>query len=514
MKKSYIYFLILLFLFLWIFPIGNLIAQFFDFNDFVAVLSKSRTIRILKFTLLQSFLSVIFSFLIGIFPAFYVANNNNVLSKVLENSFFIPFFFPPIPTIIAFSLLYGANGIFYKLFHINILYTLTAIVLAHSFYNSPIFVKYISDSLKSIPKNYIENAIIDGSNKQHIFRKITLPLILSSLLKASFLVFTYSFVSFAIVLSLGGIKYSTFEVAIFTTLRSSLDFSKALTYAIIQFIILLLLNYIISLPKIYEMNIDENYKSKNSIILVLFSIFYLFFEYSVVFVGTLAGFFDFVNVRFTFKGFLNLFSKELNSYYFVIKSIYNTFLIAFFSSIIVVFFTYMILRSIKTHKQMIISNILIISSLGVSAAFLAMGLLTLNINYSISYPVLLVIGYIVITVPIAYTFLQQRILSFDYSIIEAAKIDGANTLRTFFYIELPILKNTLISVFLQIFAIIFGEFTISYTMQAVDYFPLISNVNYALSNARYYLESQALSSITIIMIFILFNLSLFFSKEV
>ncbi|WGS64588.1 ABC transporter permease [Marinitoga aeolica] len=511
MKKLYVF--IFLFFILWIFPIGNLISQFFDLNSFLNVLTKIRTIRILKFTLLQSSLSVLFSFLIGVFPAFYVSNNNNPFSKLLENSFFIPFFFPPIPTIIAFSLLYGSNGIINKLFHINILYTLIAIILAHSFYNSPIFVKYISDSLKAIPKNYIENAIIDGSSKWNIFKNITFPLILPSILKASFLVFTYSFVSFAIVLSLGGIKYSTFEVAIFTTLRSSLDFSKALTYAIIQFFVLLILNYIISIPKIYELNIEENYTYKNNIFIVILSFFYLLYEYSIVITGTLAGFFDFINVRFTLKGFINLFSKNINLYYPVIKSFYNTFLISFIVSIISIIFTYIILRNIKNHGQMIFSNIFILSSLGISSAFLAMSLLSLNINFSIPYPILLGIGYTIISIPLAYTFMQQRILSFDYSLVEASKIDGANTLKTFFFIELPILKNTLLSVFLQIFAVVFGEFTISYTMQSIDYFPLISNVNYSLSNARYYLESQALASITIIIIFIIFNISVFLNKE-
>ncbi|WP_129408155.1 ABC transporter permease [Marinitoga lauensis] len=511
MKKLYIF--IFLFFILWIFPIGNLISQFFDFNSFLSVLTKNRTLRILKFTFLQSSLSVLFSFLIGIFPAFYVSNNKNFLSRLLEDSFFIPFFFPPIPTIIAFSLLYGSNGIMNKLFHINILYTLTAIILAHSFYNSPIFVKYISDSLKAIPKNYIENAIIDGSNKWNIFKKITFPLIFPSILKASFLVFTYSFVSFAIVLSLGGIKYSTFEVAIFTTLRSSLDFSKALTYAIIQFFVLLILNYIISIPKIYELHIEENYKYKNNIFIIIFSFFYLLYEYSIVLTGTLAGFFDFINVRFTLKGFINLFSKDLNSFYPIIKSFYYTFLISFIVSIISIIFTYIILRNIKSHDQMIFSNIFILSSLGISSAFLAMSLLNLNINFSIPYPILLGIGYTIISIPLAYTFMQQRILSFDYSLVEASKMDGASTLKTFLFIELPLLRNTLLSVFLQIFAVVFGEFTISYTMQSIDYFPLISNVNYSLSNARYYLESQALASITIIIIFIIFNISTFLNKE-
>ncbi|KLO24978.1 MULTISPECIES: ABC transporter permease [unclassified Marinitoga] len=511
MKK--LYFFIFLFLLLWLFPIGILLINFFDLNNFFSILVKNRTIRILKFTLLQSSLSVLFSFIISIFPAIYVANKKNYLSNLLENSFFIPFFFPAIPTIIAFSLLYGSNSILYKMFHINVLYSLTAIIMAHSFYNSPIFVKYISDSLKSIPKNYIENAIIDGANTIVILKKIISPLIFPAILKGAFLVFTYSFVSFAIVLSLGGIKYSTFEVAIFTTLRSSLDFSKALTYAIIQFFILLLLNYIISIPKIHELEIEENYRFKTNIIFLIISLFYLIYEYSIVLTGMISGFYDFINNKFTLKGFMNLFSESLNSYYPILKSFYNTFFLSLIVSIIVVFFTYIILRNIKTHKDMIVSNVFIISSLGISSAFLAMGLLSLNIDFSLPYSILLSIGYIIITLPLAYTFLQQRILSFDYSIIEAAKIDGANKMKSFLFIELPLLKNTLLSVFLQIFAIIFGEFTISYTMQSLDYFPLLSNVNYMLSNARYYLESQSLASITIIIIFITFNLSIFLNKE-
>ncbi|KAF2955305.1 ABC transporter permease subunit [Marinitoga sp. 38H-ov] len=508
-----LYFFIILFLILWLIPIGSLILNYFDVKDFFEILFKTRTLRILKYTFLQASLSVIISFLISFFPSLYVANNKNYLSKILENSFFIPFFFPPIPTIIAFSLLYSSNGLISKLFNINILYSLTAIILAHSFYNSPIFVKYISDSLKSIPKNYIENAIIDGSNRWYIIKYIKIPIALPAILKASFLVFTYSFVSFAIVLSLGGIKYSTFEVAIFTTLRSSLDFSKALTYAIIQFIVLLILNYIISLPKIFEMNIEENYVDKNNIFVILFSIIYLIFEYSIVLTGTFSGFFDFINRKFTLKGFINLFSKDLNAYYPITKSFYNTIIISSIVSFIVLLLTYIILRNIKSHKQVIISNILIISSMGVSSAFLAMGLLYLNINFSIPYYILLGLGYIIISVPLAYTFMQQRVLSFDYSILEAAKIDGANKLKLFLYIEFPLLKNTLIAVFLQIFAIIFGEFTISYTMQSMDYFPLISNINYSLSNARYYLESQALASITILIVFTIFNISNFLNKE-
>jgi len=87
---------------------------------------------------------------------------------------------------------------------------------------------------------------------------------------------------------------------------------------------------------------------------------------------------------------------------------------------------------------------------------------------------------------------------------EAARVDGAGSLKIFTHIELPILKNIFISVFLQIFAIIFGEFTITYTMQKGNIFPLTSLTNYSLALNKMFLESAALSSLNLIIIIILF----------
>jgi len=70
----------------------------------------------------------------------------------LESAIFIPFFLPPVSTVIAFSLLFSTSGLLSRLgIHIPILYTMWAILVAHAFYNSPIFVKYIGAALRTIP---------------------------------------------------------------------------------------------------------------------------------------------------------------------------------------------------------------------------------------------------------------------------------------------------------------------------------------------------------------------------
>ena len=150
-----------------------------------------------------------------------------------------------------------------------------------------------------------------------------------------------------------------------------------------------------------------------------------------------------------------------------------------------------------------------LSSLGISSAFLGICLIYMNILFNIPLFLILILGYFMITVPIAYSYMYHPLRSFDKSLIEAGKLDGANSVNIFFNIEFPLLKNIFIGTFIQIFAIIFAEFTISYTMQIKDFLPTMSTVNYDMSSNRHFAESTALGALNtfiIISLFILANL--------
>lgn len=502
---------VIFFLFLLLFPFLILFKDFFNPSDLINIMDP-QTLRILGFTCYQAFLSTIISFLITLLPSYFSAHNKGFFSKLLENSIFIPFFFPPVSAVIAFSLLFSPTGLLAKIgININIMFTFTAIIVAHVFYNSPIFVKYMSEGLKRIPTSLKESAHVEGAGKVKTFFFIELPLIIPSISRAFFLVFSYNFTSFAIVLNLGGIRYSTLEVAIATTLKGTLDFSKALSYALIQFVVLTLLNIFISRfePQSFEDNEDEYSTTKKSGKLsFIFSILYLVFEYSLVIIGIASCFFNFITLKFDLSGFINLFSKELNNRFPVIQSIFNSIFVSAITGIFAIIAAYLLLK--KYNK---IVNIAIMSTFGISSAFLGMALLYLNILYNIPFFILIVLGFFLISVPLAYSFLFQPILSFDKKIIEAAKVDGANKFVILTKIELPLLFSAFLSSFLQIFAIIYGEFTISYTMQIRDYFPLASIINYSLSSSRFYREATAFSGLNIIIIFITFYLSSLLSNK-
>ena len=214
------------------------------------------------------------------------------------------------------------------------------------------------------------------------------------------------------------------------------------------------------------------------------------------------GFYNYYTGQFSLEGFLKLFSSAFNSSYPVLEGIRNSLIMASITPIFVILFTYLLLKNFTK-----VSSAVVFSTMGFSSAFLGIALIYLNILYDIKLWVLLIVGYFLITVPIAYSFMYQYVREFPKDILDLAKIDRLSPLKTFLLIECPILKNIFLGTYLQIFAIILGEFTISYSMQLGRDFPTIALVNYSLFSDKKLLEGAALSSVNIIIVLVLFYIS-------
>jgi thiamine transport system permease protein len=209
---------------LWLAPIYYFARDFFELSSF-EILKESYIQEIISFSIKQGFYSTIMALIVGIVPAYYSAYNKDTLSKFIQGLVFIPFFFPVISIVTIFSVIFNLPIIK----ELNILYTLKGIIIANVFYNSPIFVKYISEGLRKIPKELGEAMRIDGASALTIFLRGQLPLILPQIFRAFILVFTYCFLGLGIILSLGGIRYSNIEVEIANTLMGGADFSTFLS---------------------------------------------------------------------------------------------------------------------------------------------------------------------------------------------------------------------------------------------------------------------------------------------
>ena len=348
---------------------------------------------------------------------------------------------------------------------------------------------------------------IDGAGTFVIFFKGQLPIILPQIFRAFILVFTYCFLGLGIILSLGGIKYSNIQVEIANTLMGGADFSKAMILGGIQFIILLALNFLGLFIKEYEIYGEQEEKNLNPLFKIS-SLIYMLFQYGVIILTFLLSFVNQYTGKFSIKAYYNLFSHEFNENYEVINSIINSFGISAIVSIITVFLIYVI---IKNYSRL--TDIIIFSNMGISGAFLAITLYYMNILFNIPLIILLAVGYIIGAIPIGYSFMYQYIKKFPITILEAAELDCKNFYQRFRYVDFPILKNIFISSFLQIFAVIFGEFTVVYTMQLGDILPIASLINYSLVSNKKYMESSAFSAIILFIVLGAFLLGEYFKER-
>lgn len=219
-------------------PAGHL-----TFGYLRAVLTEPLHQRVILFTLKQAVLSTLLTLLLGLPGAYLMAKFDfpgKALFKALTT---VPFVLPGIIVSLGFILLFGNNGILNRTLMallslekppLRILYNLRAIVLAHAFYNFPLVMRLVAAVWGSIDPRIEDAARSLGAREWRVFRHVTLPMIWPGILAALALTFIFSFMSFAVVLVLGGVRYATIEVNIYTLMKVMLDYKMGSALAIVQ----------------------------------------------------------------------------------------------------------------------------------------------------------------------------------------------------------------------------------------------------------------------------------------
>jgi thiamine transport system permease protein len=219
-------------------PIANLLREgltkdgAFSLEFLWAVLTDDYFRYVILFTLWQALLSTLASIALGLPLAFILTHYDFPLKRVVRALTIVPFVLPAITVALGFALLFGRNGylnqLLMHLFGLSesplpIMYSLTGIVLAHAFYNAPIITRTVHAAWERLDPRYEESARALGASRFFVFKDITLPMILPGLLSGAALVFIFCFLSFPIVLSVGGGRFSTIEVEIYTRVVTRLD---------------------------------------------------------------------------------------------------------------------------------------------------------------------------------------------------------------------------------------------------------------------------------------------------
>lgn len=212
-------------------------------SPFVRLFSNPYTVRVIGFTLWQALVSTVVSLILGLPGAWLLGRASFPGKRLLKALTAIPFVLPSILVVLAFVIFYGNSGVLNRfvmgVFDLSsppftLLYTFSAIVVAHAFYNFPLAARLIGAFWERHNDGPALAARTLGAGPARTFFTVTLPGLLPAIFSAAGLIYLFCFMSFAVVLVLGGgPRYTTLEVEIYRAARVSLDLDMAAALSVV-----------------------------------------------------------------------------------------------------------------------------------------------------------------------------------------------------------------------------------------------------------------------------------------
>ncbi len=459
----------------------------FTFDNFYTIFTKPYTLKVLSFTFKQAFISALFTLIIG-FPGAYIISHYDFKGKgFLVSLTTVPFVLPSVLVALGFITLFGTNGfvnqILMGVFHlshpISLLYSFTGIILVHVFYNFPIVVRIIGADWEGISEEYKFAAESMGASRLAVFTKVIVPLLLPAIVASFSLVFVFCFLSFVIILTIGGARFATIEVSIYTYYNMFSDFKMGSALALFQGVFSLLFMYVYlwsgNLIKkgtlkrgiAKKKNIVKNKKTLSlSLTYLIFVVILIIAPIAVIFIS---AFRNPLTGAFTLSNFAGLMSSKYNYITGVlpIHVIGNSLIFACITVICSLVFALLVAYGLR--GKFVGKNIL----LTLFMLPLAISPITIALSYIISFQghpallnswIIIPIAHTLIALPFTVRALLPMIETTSASYVFVAESLGMSRLKAFFLVDLNLIRPALIAAAVFSFAISMGEFGAAYML--------------------------------------------------
>jgi thiamine transport system permease protein len=214
-------------------PLGTILARGVG-GDGLDLLTRSSTWHVIRFTFAQAVASTALTLLAAMPLAFVLHRYRLPARPLLLAVVTVPFVLPTVVVGTAFRTLLPSAWIG----------TVTAILLAHVFFNVAVVVRVVGGLIGQLDPRYDQAARTLGATPWYAFRTVTWPLVRPAVYAAAALVFCFTFTSFGVVLVLGGPSNPTIEVEIYRRTAQLLDLSGAATLAVIQLLAVALVLFV------------------------------------------------------------------------------------------------------------------------------------------------------------------------------------------------------------------------------------------------------------------------------
>lgn len=492
-------------LLLWLFPFAFLLFFFYapilstfklavdqGIRNGISLSSSSAIARSLRFTILQAALSTLLTLIVGL-PAAYLFSRYLFPGKQLLRSLTaIPFILPTVVVAAGFNALIGSRGwlnlLAMDLFDlssppINIMNSLSAIVLAHVFYNTTIIIRVVGSAWIQMDTRQEQAGRILGASPVRNFIEVTLPLLLPSILSATLLVFLFDFTSFGVILMMGGPQYTTLEVEIYLQAMHLFNLPLAALLSAIQMGCTLLVSVLISklsrgsdiqlAPRLKGEGMRSPVRFHEKLFVILTSIFIALLLFSPLFslgmrsltrIEAARGERGMVETGFTFAYYQELFINRRGSLFYTApgNAILNSLAIAGVSMVISLLTGFLVTTALERKSWL--NHVLLplfTLPLGTSAVTLGLGMIVFFNNPRInllSQPILLPLVHSLVALPFVIRTLQPALASIPVTLKQAASVLGATPFQVWREVTLPIIWRAGLAGGLFAFTISLGEF--------------------------------------------------------
>lgn len=228
-----------------VYPLLTILWVSFQFaqEGAMRVLTDSTTWLVVGFTLRLASVSVLLTLLPALFASFVFARYQFWGRSFFLSLSMLPFVLPISVTANAFTALLGEKGFLSLLLRqwggaeIHLAQSFTLLVLVHVFYNYPLAVRMLTTYWRENGLTLESVARLYGASPWKLWWRIRLPILLPMLASVSLLVFVFSFTSFGAVLLLGANRHITLEIEIYRQAVGFLNFTEAAWLSCLQLLL-------------------------------------------------------------------------------------------------------------------------------------------------------------------------------------------------------------------------------------------------------------------------------------
>ncbi|WP_297460759.1 iron ABC transporter permease [Thermococcus sp.] len=466
--------------------------------------------RVILFTIAQALGSTLLTVALGLPGAYLFAKYDFPGKRVIRAVLTVPFVMPSVMVALGYILLFGKSGIVTDLIGRDpgILYSWKGILLAHAFYNFPIVIRMVSSLWQRVNPHYEEAALSLGARGFSLFWRVTLPLISPAIFASAMLTFVFSFLSFSIPLIIGGYRYATIEVDIFTAIMTLLDFKTGSALAIIQILLSMafMYAYLRSLDayarreeqRVFRKPIPfrrGDWLSLRGLATALYSLIVFIFIVSPL----LAVIYDSLrfNGHWSLEWYRRIFSTEYNPMFGLttLDAIRNSLL--FGLATVVLSITVALPIAYALHRWDFrgkrLFDILAMLPLASSPITLGLGYIKTFHGTPLYYTAwIIVAAHTVIAYPFVLRAVSTGLKKIKPNIFEAALSLGAREWKAFLRVELPLVLGSLVVGAIFAFAMSIAELGATYMLAKPEY-TTMSVAIYKFLGARQFGSASALS---------------------